>query len=121
MPGVADADRRPRSTYYVRYSANLSRDFYLVAFQKLHLNGAYFGGDHLDRFSRYQFGLFDDTRIHGVPASGVRFDDLAMVRGSYTFNIFEQYRLDLFLEQAWGRDRERVARLAADHRDRAAR
>ena len=28
-----------------------------------------------------------------------------MARGSYSFNIFEQYRLDLFLEQAWGRDR----------------
>jgi hypothetical protein len=41
-----------------------------------------------------------------VPASGLRFDDLAMVRGSYTFNIFEQYRIDLFLERASGRDRD---------------
>jgi hypothetical protein len=40
-----------------------------------------------------------------VPASGVRFGDLAMARGSYSLNIFEQYRLDLFLERAWGRDR----------------
>jgi hypothetical protein len=29
---------------------------------------------------------------------------LAMVRGSYSLNIFEVYRLDLFLEHAWGRD-----------------
>jgi hypothetical protein len=49
--------------------------------------------------------LFDDTRIHGVPASGVRFDELAMLRGSYSLNIFEQYRVDLFVEQARGRDR----------------
>ena len=41
----------------------------------------------------------------GVPASGVRFQQLGAVRGSYSFNIFEQYRLDLFLERAWGRDR----------------
>jgi hypothetical protein len=95
---------QPQSTY-VRYSGSLSRDVYLGLFQKLHFNAAYFGGEHLDRFSRYQFGLFDDTRIHGVPASGLRFDDLAMVRGSYTFNIFEQYRIDLFLERAYGRDR----------------
>ena len=27
-----------------------------------------------------------------------------MVRGSYSLNIFEQYRLDLFVDQAWGRD-----------------
>lgn len=94
----------PQRTY-VRYSASLSKDLYLGVFQKLHFNGAYFGGKNLDRFSRYQFGLFDDTRIHGVPASGLRFDELAMARGSYTFNIFEQYRIDLFLERASGRDR----------------
>jgi hypothetical protein len=32
-----------------------------------------------------------------------------MARGSYSFNLLELYRLDLFLEQAWGRDRD-VAR-----------
>jgi hypothetical protein len=90
---------------YTKYSANLSRDFYLSSIQKIHLNGAYFGGRRLDRFSRYQFGLFDDTRIHGVPASGVRFDELAMARGSYTFDVLGIYRFDLFVERAWGRDR----------------
>jgi hypothetical protein len=94
----------PQQTY-VRYSVGLSRDVFLGIFQKLHFNAGWFSGKHLDRFSRYQFGLFDDTRIHGVPASGLRFDDLAMIRGSYTFNIFEQYRIDLFLEGASGRDR----------------
>ena len=48
--------------------------------------------------------MFDDTRIHGVPASGVRYGELAMVRGSYSLNIFEQYRFDLYLDRAWGRD-----------------
>jgi hypothetical protein len=89
---------------YEKYSASLSRDFYFKVFHKIHLNGAWFGGRNLDRWVKYQFGLFDDTKIHGVPASGVRFDDLAMVRGSYSLNVFEQYRLDLFLERGWGRD-----------------
>ncbi len=90
---------------YVKYGASISRDFYFNVFHKVHLNGAWFGGQDLDRFAKYQFGIFDDTRIHGVPASGARFEELGMVRGSYSLNIFEQYRLDLFLEQAWGRDR----------------
>jgi hypothetical protein len=93
------------ATSYAKYAAHLSKDVFLSTFQKIHLNVAYFGGTRLDRFSRYQFGLFDDTRIHGVPASGVRFDDVGMVRGSYSFNLFELYRLDLFVDQAWGRDR----------------
>ena len=89
---------------YDKYQASLSRDFYVNVFQKLHLNGSWFSGRDLDRFSKYQFGLFDDTRIHGVPASGVRYGELAMVRGSYSLNIFEQYRFDLYLDRAWGRD-----------------
>ena len=98
----ASTTTTPRT--YDKYQMSLSRDFYLNPLSKIHLNGAYFGGDHLDRFSRYQFGMFDDTRIHGVPASGVRYGELAMVRGSYSLNIFEQYRLDLYLDRAWGRD-----------------
>ncbi len=100
--GSAAVTTTPRT--YAKYSAGLSRDFYFNAFQKIHLNGGWFGGRDLDRFAQYQFGLFDDTRIHGVPSSGVRFGELAMARGSYSLNIFDQYRLDLFLDQAWGRD-----------------
>ena len=105
LPDATDAGATTTSPgSYDKYQASLSRDFYLNPLSKLHFNGAYFGGHDLDRFSRYQFGLFDDTRIHGVPASGVRYGELAMVRGSYSLNIFEQYRLDLYLDRAWGRD-----------------
>jgi hypothetical protein len=91
---------------YTKYSVGVARNFFLGAFQKFYVNGAWFGGTDLDRFSQYQFGMFDDTKIHGVPASGVRFAELAMVRGSYSLNVFDVYRLDLFLEHAWGRDRD---------------
>jgi hypothetical protein len=101
-PGAQTTDFPSR---FVKYSASISRDYYFNVFHKIHLNGAWFGGRDLDRFAKYQFGMFDDTRIHGVPASGVRFQELGAARGSYSFNIFDQYRLDLFLERAWGRDR----------------
>jgi hypothetical protein len=94
---------------YARYSVGLSKDLVVGAFQKLHLNGAYFGGQRLDRFTQYQFGLFDDTRMHGVPSSGVRFGELVMARGSYAFNVFDQYRLELFLDHAFGRESRSAA------------
>ena len=73
------------SDSYTKYTASLSRDFYFNVFHKIHLNGAWFGGRDLDRFAKYQFGMFDDTRIHGVPASGVRFRRAsALPRGSYS-------------------------------------
>lgn len=91
------------SASYLKYSASLNRD---VSFglHKIHLNVAYYGGERLDRFSAYQFGFFDDHRIHGVPASGLRFAELGMVRGSYSFNLFDQYRFDVFLDHARGRE-----------------
>ena len=88
---------------YTKYSASLAKEIYLSLLTKARINAAYFGGRDLDRFSTYQFGLFDDTKIHGVPASGVRYDELAMVRGSYSFNAFEQYRFDAFVDRGWGR------------------
>lgn len=103
--GATDFD--PDTQSYQKYAASLSKDFFFQAVHKIHLNAAYFGGRRLDRFSTYQFGLFDENRMHGVPSSGVRFSELAMVRGQYSFNLFDQYRLDLFLDQALGRAPER--------------
>jgi len=102
-PGQLTAVTTSPKTYR-KYQASFSRDFYVNVFQKIHVNTSWFSGGDLDRFSKYQFGMFDDTRIHGVPASGVRYGELAMVRGSYSLNIFEQYRFDLYLDRAWGRD-----------------
>jgi hypothetical protein len=106
LPGAQDGsgDLSGRRAY-AKYTASLSRDFYFKVFHKVHLNGAWFGGSDLDRFAKYQFGMFDNTKVHGVPASGVRYSELAMARGSYSLDIFGQYRLDLFVEQAWGSDR----------------
>jgi hypothetical protein len=92
------------SPTYAKYQATISRDFLFSVFQKVNVNAAWFGGRDLDRFVQYQFGLFDATRIHGVPGA-VRFGEVAMARGSYSLNVFSQYRLDLFLDYAWGRDR----------------
>jgi hypothetical protein len=91
---------------YEKYALNATKTIFFGPFSKVVVNGAWFTGRRLDRFSRYQFGLFDETRIRGVPSSGVRYGELAMARGQYSFNIFEQYRLDLFLDRAWGRTRE---------------
>ena len=93
----------PAARTYTRYDVGLSKDFVFATFHTIHLNGTYFGGERLDRFSMYQFGLFDATRMHGVP-SAVRFGELAMFRGSYSFNLFDQYRFDLFVDHASGRD-----------------
>lgn len=96
-------DYEPSQRDYLKYGASLSKEFF-AGLHKFRVNAAYFGGRDLDRFSTYQFGLFDETRIHGVPTAGVRFPELAMLRGSYSLNLFELYRLDVFFDQALGRE-----------------
>jgi hypothetical protein len=96
-------DFDPSTRTYVRYQAQASKDFVFATFHTIHVNAAYFGGERLDRFSMYRFGLFDETKIHGVP-SAVRVSELAMVRGSYAFNILDQYRIEVSLDRASGRD-----------------
>ena len=100
-----DGSFDPSDRTYTKYDLGLSKDFTFATFHAIHVNGTYFGGQRLDRFSQYQFGLFDATRMHGVP-SAVRFGELAMFRGSYSFNLFEQYRLDLFFDHATGHDQQ---------------
>lgn len=110
--GPADALVESPQTY-TKYSLGVTKEYFLSVFSKLRVNAAWFGGERLDRFSKYQFGLFDETKVHGVPASGVRFGELAMLRGSYSFNVFEQYRFDIFLEGAVGRDKDASRPLGA--------
>jgi hypothetical protein len=89
---------------YRRYAVNAGKDFLLGPFQSIQIGASWYGGARLDRFSMYQFGLFDEVRMHGVPSSGIRFPELAIVRGSYSFNVFGVYRFDVFVDHARGRD-----------------
>lgn len=87
---------------YRRYAVTVAKDYFVTTFQTVHVGAGWYGGRHLDRFSMYQFGLFDEVRMHGVPSAGIRMSELALIRGSYSFNVFDQYRLDLFVDQAYG-------------------
>jgi hypothetical protein len=99
-------DLQATAPSFERYVVNGTKTFYVGPFSRIVFNGAWFTGRRLDRFGQYQFGLFDETRLRGVPSAGVRYGELAMGRAQYSFNVFEQYRLDLFLDRAWGRTRE---------------
>jgi hypothetical protein len=96
-------DFDPSTQSYTKYSLGLSKDFYFRTFSKIHLNAAYFGGERLDRFSMYRFGLFDETRIRGVPSAGLRFSEVGMIRAAYSFNLLDLYRFALYVDHAEGR------------------
>lgn len=94
----------PETESYWRYRFVLGKDFFFKTFHKIHVDAGYFGGERLDRFTKYQFGLFDETRVRGVPSTAVRFAELILARASYSFNVFDQFRVELFYDQGWGDD-----------------
>ena len=93
----------PDTRTYTKYDVGLSKDFHFKLIHTIRLNGNYYGGQRLDRFSMYRFGLFDPTRMRGIPSAGVRFSEVGMVRASYSFNLLNRYRLALYADHAWGR------------------
>jgi hypothetical protein len=92
----------PATRSYTKYNVGLSKDFYLNPFSKIHLNAAYYGGQREDRFSMYRFGLFDETRIRGVPSAGLRLAEMGLLRASYSFNLLDLFRLAVYMDRAWG-------------------
>lgn len=98
------SDFDPDTESYWKYRFVLGKDFFFRTFHKIHIDAGYFGGDRLDRFTKYQFGLFDETRVRGVPATAVRFRELILARASYSFNVFDQFRMELFYDRGWGDD-----------------
>ena len=97
------AEFDPSTRSYTKYNIGLSKDFYFKTFSKVHLNGAYYGGQRQDRFSMYRFGLFDETRMRGVPSAGLRFSEVGMIRAAYSFNLLNLYRFAFYVDHAEGR------------------
>lgn len=103
QPWGTGADYDPAARTYTKYNVGVSKDFHFKQINTIRLNGGYYGGERQDRFSMYRCGLFDETRMRGVPSAGVRFAELGMFRASYAFNLLNLYRLSLYVDQAWGR------------------
>src|SRR5262249_26131898 len=69
-PGNPDYSPDDKSFY--RWDAALSKSWYLPRFQRLGAELDYVSGSRLDRFSKYQFGFFGSTRVHGYENGEVR-------------------------------------------------
>ncbi len=89
---------------FLTYSAEFGKQFYVTAFSKANLTLGYYGGDHLDRFSRYQPSFLARPRIRGVPSGADSFDALGVAGLSYGFNVFDVIKLEGLYNRAWGRN-----------------
>ena len=102
LPGNPDWSEDKQD--FLRWDLRASKNWYLPRFQKVGFELDYAGGSDLDRFSKYQFGFFGGTRVHGYQSNRVRAEEAFAAHLTYGFEIGEVLRLDAVADAAWATD-----------------
>jgi hypothetical protein len=105
---ILNPDYDPSQKNFFHWRIGASKEWFLAKFQKIRGSVSYLDGSDMDRFSRYQFSFFGGTRLNGFAGSGVRFDNGAIVRAGYSFNVFDVIQLNATVERARVEDRSTV-------------
>ncbi len=79
---------------YTLYDADLNKDYYIGKFTKGGWDVSYWGGNQLDRFSRYFPSFLSSPRMHGIPGGTDSFDAIAMADVHYGFNVLDLMKID---------------------------
>ena len=79
---------------FTLYSADLNKDYYIRKFTKGGWDVSYWGGNQLDRFSRYFPSFLTSPRLHGIPPGTDSFDAIAMANVHYGFNVMDLVKID---------------------------
>jgi hypothetical protein len=85
--------QRPQNAFTL-YNADLRKDYYIHKFTKGGWDLSYWGGDQLDRFSRYFPSFIASPRLHGIPPGTDSFDAIAMANVHYGFNVMDLVKVD---------------------------
>jgi hypothetical protein len=97
--------QRPQSAFTL-YDADLNKDYYIRKFTKGGWDMSYWGGNQLDRFSRYFPSFLTMPRLHGIPPGTDSFDALAMANVHYGFNVMDLVKVEGMYAYARARNLE---------------
>ena len=95
---------------FTLYNADLYKDYYIRKFTKGGWDVSYWGGNQLDRFSRYFPSFLTTPRLHGIPPGTDSFDALAMANVHYGFNVMDLVKVEGMYAYARARNLEESLR-----------
>ena len=104
--GYADGTGGTSNSRFTKYSGEFAKQFYVGPFSKLSLWTAYYGGDDLDRFSRYQPSFLARPRIRGIPGGVDAFDAVGVAGVQYGFDVMEVFKVEGLYNRAWAQNRD---------------
>jgi hypothetical protein len=99
VPGNSDFD--PKQKSFSRWRLILDKDFFLSPFRKIHLTSGYYDGRHLDRFSAFKFGFFNELNLHGYMSGVIQAKRAYTLNLSYGYSLGRAFRLEAFYDSAW--------------------
>jgi hypothetical protein len=94
------AEFDPAQQTFTRFGASVGKSFYLPRFQRLSVDFNYLDGTNLDRFSKYELGVFGAQRVHGVRSGSVHAERAMIAHLSYGLVFSEQFRIEGFYDHA---------------------
>jgi hypothetical protein len=95
---------------FTLYNADLNKDYYIGKFTKGGWDMSYWGGNQLDRFSRYFPSFLSSPRLHGIPPGTDSFDAIAQANVHYGFNVMDLMKIDGMYSYARARNTEESLR-----------
>jgi hypothetical protein len=99
VPGSSEFD--PAQEEYDRWRVSLRKTWWLERFRSFGLELTHVGGSDLDRFSRYDFGIFGDLSIPGYQGGLVRADEASGIEMSYGVSLGDVIRFEIDGASAW--------------------
>ncbi len=102
LPGSGDYD--PAHKDYKRWRVGLAKSWWVSGYTKLGLRMEHLDGQDLDRFSKFGFHTFGDSRVAGYQRGLVTAESADVIHLSYGFNLADLLRLELRGDVAWATD-----------------
>ena len=103
LPGVDEFD--PETDTYARWGVGVGKTWHLPNFLKFGLELEYLDGTRLDRFSKYEFGVFSDVTVRGYQSDKIKAEEVLGAHLTYGFDVGQLFRLDLVGDAVWATDR----------------
>jgi len=91
---------------YIRWQATFAKTWYFSKFRKLGLSLEHLNGSDLDRFSRYDFGIFGDSSVAGYQGGLVRADEATGIHLETGVNAGSIFRFEIEGDAVWATNEE---------------
>ena len=102
LPGNGEYD--PAAKDYLRWRIGLAKSWWVTGLTKLSLRYEHLDGRDLDRFSKYGFDTFGDSRVAGYQRGLITASNADVVHLGYGFNLADVLRIELRGDAAWATD-----------------